>query len=71
MSIKPMPRLNQAITHIDTLWQQQVQIDWANLELMRQNHFYAQVWGLTVPACIIWQCQIVEGSISEVRDDAE
>lgn len=63
MSIEPLPRLNKAITQIDLLWQQQVQIDWANLELMRQNYFDGQVWnGGIVPACIEWQT--VEGSIS-------
>lgn len=60
--------LDNAINQIDALWQQQAQIDWANLELMRRNYFYAQVWGFTVPACVVWQCQIVEGSISEVEN---
>ena len=64
MSAEPMPRLNRTIVQIDALWRQQWEIDWATLEVLREQAQYAQVWGFTLPACPV----IVEGSISEVDD---
>ena len=69
MSESPLPQLNRAIAHIDTLWQQQQQINQGTINRFRLMSLYAQVWGLTLPARADWQCQIVEGSLSEVEKD--
>jgi hypothetical protein len=66
MSAEPMQRLNKAITQVDARWQQQAQIDWEVIELMRRNYLYGQVWGFTLPACAEWM--IVEGSLERLDD---